>query len=127
MRKRNSSARLPAPRLDDGTQLGRLRCLCLSIPGTTAKASHGAPTFFTPIRVFATFADNHHGDGHVTAWLPAGPGVQEALIEEAPDAYFRPPYVGCRGWIGVELSKVGDDPLGALVREGFSRIARPRD
>jgi hypothetical protein len=127
MRKRNPPTRQPAPRLDDGTQLRRLRRLCLSIPGTTEKVSHGAPTFFTPKRVFATFVDNHHDDGHVAAWLPAGPGVQEALIEEASDVYFRPPYVGCKGWIGVELAKIDDDRLGALVREGFNRIVRPRD
>jgi hypothetical protein len=64
------------------------------------------------------FANNHHGDGHVAVWLPAAAGVQ-ALIEEAPETYFRPPYVGASGWVGVELSKVGDEQLGALIREAF--------
>src|SRR5438876_1064741 len=59
------------------------------------------------------FANNHHGDGHIAVWLPAGPGLQAALIEEAPDTYFRPPYVGVAGWVGVELSRVDDDQLGA--------------
>jgi hypothetical protein len=86
--------------------------------------SHGEPTFFTPKRVFAMFANNHHGDGHVAVWLPAGPGVQAALIEEAPDTYFRPPYVGVAGWIGVELSRVGDDQLGASIREAFLLVAK---
>jgi len=108
---------------DHGTQIKRLRRVCLSIPGVMEKISHGEPTFFTPKRVFAMFANNHHGDGHVAAWLPAGPGVQEALIEEAPEIYFRPPYVGGGGWVGVELSKVDDDQLGALVREAFRLIA----
>ena len=109
-------------RKDDGTQIKRLRRVCLSIPGTMEKISHGEPTFFTPKRVFAMFANNHHDDGHIAAWLPAGPGVQEDLIEEAPDVYFRPPYVGGGGWVGVELSKVDDDQLGALVREAFRLI-----
>jgi hypothetical protein len=113
----------PAPRKDNGTQIKRLRRLCLAIPGTMEKISHGAPTFFTPNRVFASFADNHHDDGHVAAWLAAGPGVQEAVIEEAPQIYFRPPYVGPAGWIGVELSEVDDDQLGSLVREAFQLIA----
>jgi hypothetical protein len=108
---------------DHGTQIKRLRRVCLSIPGVMEKISHGEPTFFTPKRVFAMFANNHHGDGHVAAWLPAGPGVQEALIGEAPEIYFRPPYVGGGGWVGVELSKVDDDQLGALVREAFRLIA----
>jgi len=113
----------PAARKDDGTQLERLRRRCLSIPGAIEKISHGEPTFFTPKRVFAMFANNHHDDGHIAAWLPAGPGVQEALIEEAPRIFFRPPYVGPAGWIGVELSKIDDDWLGSLIHEGFNLIA----
>ena len=127
----------PAPKLDQGTQLNRVRRICASIPGTIEKLSHGEPTFFTPKRVFTMFSNNHHGDGHVAVWIPAAPGVQAALIEEAPDTYFRPPYVGVSGWVGVELSKVDDEQLGALVREAFrligtktsepskSRITRP--
>lgn len=98
--------------------------MCLSIPGTIEKISHGEPTFFTPKRVFAMFANNHHNDGHIAAWLPAAPGVQEALIEEAPEIYFRPPYVGPAGWVGVEMSKVDDDQLGSLVRESFNLIVK---
>ena len=107
---------------DDGTQLKRLRRCCLSMPGAVEKISHGEPTFFTPKRVFAMFSNNHHGDGHIAAWLPAGEGVQGALIAEAPDIYFKPPYVGPSGWIGVELSRVDDEQLGALVREAFQLI-----
>ena len=103
-------------------QLARVRNMCLSIPGTIEKISHGTPTFFTPKRVFAMFADNHHGDGRVAVWIPAGPAVQSALIEEQPGAYFRPPYVGVSGWVGVELSQVDDDQLGALIREAFGLI-----
>src|SRR5262245_509225 len=113
----------PAARKDNGTQLKRLRRVCLSIPGTLEKLSHGEPTFFTPKRVFAMFANNHHNDGHIAVWLPMRPGVQEALIEEAPAIYFRPPYVGPAGWVGVEMSKVDDDQLGSLIREAFQLLA----
>jgi hypothetical protein len=100
-------------------QLARVRKVCSSIPGTVEKLSHGEPTFFTPKRVFAMFAGNHHGDGRIAVWLPAAPGVQTDLIAETPDTYFRPPYVGASGWVGVELPKVDDDQLQALVREAF--------
>src|SRR5262249_22540587 len=100
----------------------RLRRLCLAIPGTIEKISHGEPTFFTPKRVFAMFANNHHGDGHVAAWLPAAPGVQDALIEEAPAIFFRPPYVGGAGSIGVELAQIDDAWLESLVREAYQTI-----
>jgi hypothetical protein len=119
-RTRIGSTSLPAGGKDDGTQVRRLRRLCLSMPGAVEKLSHGEPTFFTPKRVFAMFSNNHHNDGHIAVWLPAGDGVQEALIEEAPQIYFRPPYVGSSGWIGVELSKVEDEQLGALIREAFT-------
>ena len=111
-----------APKLDNGMQLDRIRRVCGSIPGTIEKISHGEPTFFTPKRVFAMFANNHHGDGHVAVWIPAAPGVQAALIEEAPDTYYRPPYVGVSGWVGVELSKVDEDQLGALIREAYRLV-----
>src|SRR5215475_13905463 len=107
---------------DNGTQIKRLRRICLSIPGTIEKISHGEPTFFSPKRVFAMFANNHHGDGHIAVWLPAVAGVQTALIEENPEIYFRPPYVGAGGWVGVELSKVDDEQLGTLIREAFRFI-----
>ena len=114
----------PAPKLDDGKQLVRLRRICAVLPGVVEKISHGAPTFFTPNRVFAMFADNTHGDGRIAVWLPAAPGVQAVLIDEAPDTHFRPPYVGVKEWVGVELSKVTDDQLGALIREGFRLCGR---
>ena len=115
----------PAPKLDRGTQLNRVRRICASIPGTVEKLSHGAPTFFTPKRVFTIFANNHHDDGHVAVWIPAAPGVQAALIEEEPETYFRPPYVGVSGWVGVELAKVDDEQLGALIREAFRLTTKP--
>jgi hypothetical protein len=86
--------REPSRKLDEGSQTVRVRRICQSIPGVTEKISHGEPTFFTPKRVFAMLANNHHGDGHIAVWLPAAPGVQQSLIEEAPETYFRPPYVG---------------------------------
>jgi hypothetical protein len=112
----------PAPKRDRGKQLARVRRICMSIPGTVEKLSHGSPTFFSPKRVFASFVDNHHGDGHVAVWIPAGEGVQAALIEEDPETYFRPPYVGPSGWVGVELSGVSDEQLAALIREAFRFI-----
>ena len=117
--KRAPAIQGPPAKKDDGTQLKRVRLICSSIPGTVEKISHGEPTFFTPKRVFAMFANNHHGDGRVAVWVPAAPGVQAAFIEEAPDTYFRPPYVGVAGWVGVELSRVDDEQLGAVMREAF--------
>ena len=105
-------------------QLQRVRRFCLSLPEASEKLSHGEPTFFVKKRVFAMFSNNHHNDGHVAALLPAPPGAQEALIEEAPNAYYRPPYVGGAGWIGVELDQVGDAALEGHIKEAWNLIAR---
>jgi hypothetical protein len=59
-------------------------------------------------------------------WIPAGPGVQFALIEEAPETYFRPPYVGAAGWVGVQIANIDDDQLGALIHEAFRLMAKSK-
>jgi hypothetical protein len=105
-------------------QLRRVRTLCLALPDTFEKLSHGEPTFFVKKRVFAMFSNNHHQDGHVAVLLPAAPGVQEALLDEAPHVYYRPAYVGGAGWIGVELDQVSDDALAGHVREAWALVVR---
>jgi hypothetical protein len=82
--------------------LDRLRALCLALPEATEKVSHGSPTWFVK-KVFVTYVDDHHGDGITGFWCAAPPGVQEELIAEEPERFFRPPYVGHRGWLGVRL------------------------
>jgi hypothetical protein len=117
---------IPKKRLPFKRQLRRLRAICLALPDTTEKISHGEPTFFTKQGVFAMFANDHHRDGHVGAWLPAPAGLQEALIEEDPRAYYRPPYVGSSGWIGIELKHVHDDALAGHVREAWRLIVEKK-
>ena len=107
-------------RTPSARQLKRVRKFCLALPDSIEKLSHGEPTFFTPKRVFAMFSNNHHDDGHVSVLLPAPPGLQEALIEEAPATYYRPPYVGSSGWIGIELDQITDDVLAAHIREAWN-------
>jgi len=114
--------------------LERVRRLCMALPGASERLSHGEPTWFVNGRVFAMFANNHHGDGHVAVWLPAPPGLQEELITSSPRAYYRPPYVGVQGWVGVELSRVSDLRLSAHIelahelvsQQRRGRAARPR-
>ena len=95
----------------------------MALPGTTEKLSHGEPTFFVAKKVYVMFADNHHGDGHIAVWLPAALGAQPALIRQNPKAYFKPPDVGVRGWIGVDLKHIADDDLGAHIHEAWQMLA----
>lgn len=113
-------------RADSGEQLSRVRRICAALPETVEKISHGAPTFFVRKKVFVMFASNHHNDGHVAIWIPAAPGDQEKLIESAPKKFFRPPYVGVKGWVGIELAQVDDEELGFFLTEAWRMIAPPR-
>src|SRR5205814_1028646 len=68
---------------------------------------------------FHLFSNNHHEDGHLAVWLPAPPGLQAALIEDAPATYFKPPYVGVSGWIGIELDQIQDDALEIHIHKAW--------
>jgi hypothetical protein len=73
-----------------------------------------------------TFDNDHHGAGRIGFWCAAPPGAREALFESAPDRFYRPPYVGHRGWLGVRLDvEVDWAEVAALVRDSY-RIVAPK-
>lgn len=109
----------------DELAVQRLREICLRLPEVTERQSHGEPTFFVRDRkTFVMFADHHHDD-RVAFWCAAPPGVQGMLVEREPDAFFVPPYVGHRGWIGVRLDIDGVDwqTIARIVEEAYRTIA----
>lgn len=108
---------------DPEQQLQRVREMCAAFPGSTEKLSHGEPTFFLGKRVFAMFSDHHHDDGHLAVLIPLVPDMQQVLIEEDPEVYYRPPYVGVKGWVGIELTRIGDDALSGHLGEAWKLIA----
>ena len=80
-----------------------IRQTCLGLPNVEERLSHGAPTFFhVKGKSFAMYVGVHHGE-RLAVWIAGAPGTQEALVQAAPNSFFRPPYVGVRGWIGVFL------------------------
>jgi hypothetical protein len=103
--------------------LQRVRRICAALPETTERLSHGEPTFFVRKKVFAMFSNNHHNDGHIAVLVPAPPGIQAMLIEGAPDKFYRPPYVGGAGWVGIELDRISDEDLAFHIREAWRLIA----
>lgn len=107
--------------------LDRLRELALALPDVSERLSHGAPTFFAGKRSFVMFHDDHHGDGRLALWCAAPEGVQEALVEGEPEHYFRPPYVGHRGWVGVRLDAgLAWDNVAAAVEDAYDVVAQRR-
>jgi hypothetical protein len=101
----------------------RVRRICLALPGTWEKISHGEPTWFVGKKVFAMFSNNHHHDGHIAVTVPAAIGIQEMLIEKAPRKFYSPPYVGVRGWIGIEVDRVTDKELRMHIEQAWRLIA----
>jgi len=101
------------PRQDEVStkQLDRVREICSRLPDTVEKLSHGEPTFFVNNRVYVMFANNHHSDGYVAIWVPVPEGLQEQTIQADPVAYFFPPYVGKQGWVGIDLTEIGQAEL----------------
>src|SRR5215471_6188579 len=95
--------------------LRRVRRICTALPEVTEKLSHGEPTFFVRKKVFAMFSNDHHNDGHISVLIPAARGMQPALIKSAPQTFYRPPYVGVKGWVGIELAAIGDEDLAAHI------------
>ena len=97
----------------------RVRHICSGLPNTTEKLSHGSPTFFHK-KVYCTFTRNQ--EEQVVVWIPAPPGEQAALIRSAPTVYFRPPYVGVYGWVGIRLDQIEDEELAVHLHGAWKRM-----
>jgi hypothetical protein len=110
------------------TVLVELRRICLALPEVTERLSHGSPTFF--VRDKKTLCTLHmfefHGEPGTSIWAAAPAGVQAQLVDDEPERFFRPPYVGHRGWIGVRLDRDVDwDEIDAIIRDAY-RVVAPR-
>jgi hypothetical protein len=108
--------------------LERLRLICLAWPDVTERLSHGEPTWFVrDKKTFVTYA-NHHHDDRSAFWCAAPAGAQEAMVTADPGRFFRPPYYGVRGWLGVYLDVPNVDwsVIADLVNDAYDQIANKR-
>ena len=114
--------------MDQDAVLARSREICLALPETSERLSHGAPTFFVRgKRAFAMVLSNHHGDGRFAIWCAAPDGMQRLLVESETERFFVPPYVGHRGWLGVRLDRRLDwDELAGIVEDAYGEVAPPK-
>ena len=125
MAARPRSAR--ARRRPGRSPVDRLRAICLALPEATEKLAWGEPTWRVRGKLFAQLDDHHHGADHLAVWLPAPLGEQEAMIFADPVRFFRPPYVGGRGWVGVRIDRAPDWALvTTLVAQAYRQVAPPR-
>ena len=105
--------------------LERIREICLGLPETTERLSHGAPTFFVrEKRAFLMVLTNHHGDGRFAIWCAAADGMQGMLVDADAERFFVPPYVGHRGWLGVRLDRGLDwEELAGIAEDAYAEVA----
>jgi hypothetical protein len=111
--------------MQEAISVETVRELCLRLPETNERPSHGHPAFFIrDKKSFVTYMDNHHGSGHKALWCAAPEGIQEMLVSASPEHYFRPPYVGHRGWIGVYLDTGIDEyEVAGVIEDAYLTVA----
>jgi len=103
----------------------RVRRICLALPGATERVSHGAPAFFAGRQFVTVWPEGHHDERFPHLWCAAPPGAQEGFVAADPDRFFRPPYVGGRGWLGMRLDGAVDWAVVETVCEEAFRTVAP--
>lgn len=110
----------------------RVRAICMDLPTVVERLSHGEASWFVNDKKnFVSMSDHHHDD-RVSVVFAAGVGVQETLIKEDGERYFRPPYVGGRGWVGAYLDGHDEstspdwETLSDLIVDAWLLVAPPK-
>ena len=85
--------------------LTRLRRVCLALPEAVEKQTWDLPTFRVRDKIFTMYVLQ---DDAPAIWCKAPPGTQTILVHADPERFFKPPYVGPKGWIGVRLDASTD-------------------
>jgi hypothetical protein len=108
-------------------RLERLSAICLDLPEARREITGRHAAFRVRGRTFVYFLDDHHGDGIVGLNAKAAPGAAEMLIAEDPERFYRPAYLGHRGWVGVRLDTgaVDWDEVAGFVVDSY-RLCAPK-
>jgi hypothetical protein len=110
-----------------GDVSGRVRKICMALPEVTERQSHGSPAFFVGKQFVMLWPDGHHDHDFPHLWCAAPEGVQEQVVEMDPQRFFRPPYVGSRGWLGVRLDgRVDWVVVASLCEDAYRTVAPTR-
>jgi predicted DNA-binding protein (MmcQ/YjbR family) len=106
---------------DSNPAIKKLRAVCLALGQVVEKEAWGECTFrVVNGPMFAMTDNNHHQSGHVAVWVKAPAMVQEILIGSDSRRFFKPPYMGHKGWVGVRLDRKPDwEQLAAILKDGY--------
>ena len=105
----------------------RLVEICLALPDAQRGGDQHI-RFHVRNRTFAYYLDDHHGDGRLALCCKLPSGDLDPLVTLDPERFFVPPYLGCRGWIGVrlDLHDIDWDEIAKFVRVSYRLIAPKR-
>ena len=105
--------------------LNKMRKIALAMPEAVEKETWGHPTFRIRDKIFGGIGASENDDGElvITTSFKAAAGEQESLLAEG-HPFFRPMYVGNRGWVGMVIDDDTDwEALAELVEDSFRAIA----
>ena len=97
------------------------RRIALSLPDAEEVETWETATFRVRGKIFAMFSDRERD-----AWVKSTADEQAALVEMQPEAYFVPPYVGPKGWIGLHVAKVDREEAAEFLTEAWRMTAGTR-
>ncbi|MBB1246185.1 MmcQ/YjbR family DNA-binding protein [Streptomyces durbertensis] len=101
--------------------LDRLRAVCAPLPESVEGVSVHHPSFKVRGKSFVMYVDTRGPE----LWIKATAEDQSELVASAPDRFFKPPYLGPRGWVGMRLADADWTEVAELVTDGY-RLAAPR-
>lgn len=112
------------------TETEALACLsniCGALPEAERRLSGRHADFRVRGRPFGYFLDDHHGDGIVALAFKPAPSDYRVLLGSQPGRFYRPAYIGARGWLAVRLDSGAIDwtEIAEFVLDSY-RVAAPK-
>jgi len=102
--------------------------ICGSLPEVVARRTGDHVQFQVRKKTFAWYTHDEHGDGRIALVCKAEPGEQQALIGMDSDRFYKPAYLGPRGWVAarLDLDNVDWSEIAELALEAYRLVAPKR-
>lgn len=103
----------------------RVTAIALDLPGASRCQEGEHARFTVRDRTFAWLLDDHHGDGRIALHVKAAPGENSQLVDEDPERFHMPPYLGPKGWVGIwlDVQPVDWDKVESAIAASFALVA----
>ena len=103
----------------------RFVALCNGFPETAVEVLREHIAFRVRKKIYAYYLFDHHGDGKIAIWCKSTMADQHQLIRDDPETFFKPPYVGPRGWVAMRIDghRVNWDTVRELALRAYQETA----